>query len=320
MKALKYIIIYTFLSLTFLSVKAQQIPVYNNYIINPFLYNPARAGDNPNKGVLNLGFKKQWEKMPSGPITANATWDSRIKATNMALGVSLTHDNIGKFIQNTMASVAYNYRLPFKKDNNHGLNFGIQAGIISQKLNITDTRAADKLDPFLFSARATVFDLSLGINYHYKGLNIGFSVPQVLNSKAKFRKDEVVSVFQFEREYLVLASYEHIFGGRDNKSWVIKPSFLFRKYKTITPQFDVNVLSGYKQLVWLGIGYRTGGGYGGVINSNAAGFHIMVGAGIKERVNLFYTFEMPVKDVRANFGYAHEITIQCNLNRKLSKK
>ena len=326
MKSIKYLIICLFLSLTFLSVRAQQLPVYNHYTINPFLYNPARAGDNPDGGVINLGFKKQWDKIPYGPITGNATWDSRIKESNMALGVSLTHDKVGKYIANTMASITYNYRLPFNKEKNHGLNFGIQAGIISQKFNFADAITKDGVfsDNALVTnnSRATNFDLSLGINYHWKGLNVGFSVPQLLNGKAKFRDNGIekeISMFHYEREYLVLASYEARFGGKDKKTWMITPSVLFRKYKSIDPQVDLNVMMGYKQLVWLGAGYRTGGGYGGFIKTNAAGFHVTAGAGIKERVNLFYTFEMPIKDVRANFGYTHEITIQCSLAKKVDK-
>jgi type IX secretion system PorP/SprF family membrane protein len=248
----------------------------------------------------------------------------------MALGVSLTHDRVGKHIANTMASIAYNYRLPFNKDDNHGLNIGIQAGIISQKFNFWDAVTTDGIfnDNALANnnTRATNFDLNLGINYHWKGLNVGFSVPQVLNGKAKFRGDEAVggepksSIFHYEREYLVLASYEARFGGSDKKTWMITPSVMFRKYKSIDPQIDINVLAAYKKLVWLGGGYRTGGGYGGFIDPNAAGFHVTAGAGIKERVNLFYSIEMPMKDVRSNFGYTHEVTIQCNLVRKVDKK
>ncbi|MEZ5036054.1 MAG: PorP/SprF family type IX secretion system membrane protein [Chitinophagales bacterium] len=216
--------------------------------------------------------------------------------------------------------------MPFNKEKNHGLNFGIQAGIISQKFNFTDAITTDGIfndnAAVTNNSRATNFDLSLGINYHFKGLNVGFSVPQLLNGKAKFRgngMNKETSMFHYEREYLVLASYEARFGGKDKKTWMITPSLMFRKYKSIDPQIDLNVMFGYKQLVWLGAGYRTGGGYGGFIKTNSAGFHVTAGAGIKERVNLFYSFEMPMKDVRTNFGYSHEVTIQCNLAKKVDK-
>jgi hypothetical protein len=36
---------------------AQQLPVFNNYFLNPFFYNPARAGSDPDGGRINLGFQ-----------------------------------------------------------------------------------------------------------------------------------------------------------------------------------------------------------------------------------------------------------------------
>ena len=326
MKSIKYLIALLALNIVSQFADAQQLPVYNNYTVNPFLYNPARAGDNENGGVINLGFRKQWDRIPYGPITGNATWDSRIKDGNMALGLTLTHDRVNNLIMNTMAGVAYNYRLPFKKDKTHSLNIGIQAGIISQKFNFLDATTTDaiSIDPALVgvNSRTTNFDLTLGINYHWKGLNVGFSVPQVLNGKAKFRSngaDGDVPKFHYEREYIVHASYEARFGGKDKKTWMITPSVLFRKYKTIDPQIDINLMMAYKQLIWLGGGYRTGGSVGGFFKPNAAGFHVTAGVGIKERANIFYTFEMPMKDVRSNFGYTHEVTLQFNLFRKVDK-
>ena len=36
---------------------AQQLPIFNNYYLNPFFYNPARTGsDFQDGGRINLGF------------------------------------------------------------------------------------------------------------------------------------------------------------------------------------------------------------------------------------------------------------------------
>ncbi|MCB9033037.1 MAG: PorP/SprF family type IX secretion system membrane protein [Chitinophagales bacterium] len=306
---------------------AQQLPVFNNYVFNPFLYNPARAGDNPDGGTINLEFIKHYDNMPYGPLTGGVTWDSRIKESNTALGATLIHDRNGKLIRNTMASFTYNYRIPFNKEKTHELSIGIQAGIISQNFNGWDANTTDdiSLDASIYNGRTTNFDLALGINYHWKGLNIGFSVPQVLNGKARFRNNGLDengdnTMFQYQREYFVNASYEARFGGKDKKSWMVMPYVLYRYYKTTGSQLDLSAMFGYKQLVWLGAGYRTGGGDGGFFKPNAAGVHVTAGAGIKERVKLFYTFELPLKDERSYFGYTHEVTIQANLVRKVDKK
>ncbi len=54
MKSIKYLTAFLVLSIVSQFASAQQLPVYNNYTINPFLYNPARAGDNEDGGVINL--------------------------------------------------------------------------------------------------------------------------------------------------------------------------------------------------------------------------------------------------------------------------
>ncbi|QQR97550.1 MAG: PorP/SprF family type IX secretion system membrane protein [Sphingobacteriales bacterium] len=229
---------------------------------------------------------------------------------------------------NTFANVAYAYRIPFNKDKTHGLSIGVQAGIIANKLNISEAIATHdiSMDPALLgnNAKSVGFDLNVGINYFFKGLNVGFSVPQVIGGKLKFRENgdqtDKNSIFQTRREYIVLVSYEARFGGKDKKTWMITPSVMMRKYEAIDPQLDFNLMLGYKKLIWLGGGYRTGGSINGIISPNAAGFHATAGAGIKERVNLFYTMELPFKNVRNNFGYTHEVTIQCNLTRKVDKK
>ncbi len=308
------------------ALKAQQTPVYNNYVQNPFIYNPARAGDDPEGGRINLGFRKQWDDMPYGPLTGYVTWDSRIKESNTALGVSIYHDRNGKLIQNTGASVTYNYRIPFKKNKEHELCIGLSAGIISQKFNFQDAVTTDAIaiDPSLvgLNTRATNFDMTVGINYHWKGLNVGFSVPQVLNGKAKFRNngaESTTSQFHYVNEYLVQLSYEARFGGKDKKSWMIMPVVFVRAMKTVPVSIDISAMFGYRQYIMIGAGYRTGGGNGGFFKANAAGVHVTVGSMIRERVGLYYTMEMPVKTERSNFGYTHEVTIQCRLTRKVDK-
>jgi hypothetical protein len=72
MKINKIISLVALLLIGFQLSNAQQMPIYNNYFLNPFYYNPARAGTDPDGGRINLGFQKQWDRMPSAPI--NYIW------------------------------------------------------------------------------------------------------------------------------------------------------------------------------------------------------------------------------------------------------
>jgi type IX secretion system PorP/SprF family membrane protein len=53
-----------------LSLKAQQDPLYSQYLNNPFVLNPAYAGLTNNLN-LSLNYRTQWAGIEGSPKTAN---------------------------------------------------------------------------------------------------------------------------------------------------------------------------------------------------------------------------------------------------------
>ena len=302
---------------------AQQLPVFNNYFLNPFFYNPARAGTDPDGGRINLGFQKQHDRNPDGPVTAYGSWDGRIKSGNMALGVTIYHDRTTPQWQNTGGSVAYAYHVPLTKNKAHVLAIGLQAGVNSLGINNFTTK-----DPEPLSGRSVNFDLSVGINYHWKGLNVGFSVPQVLGNKVRFKATDPTfnTESRIARQYMFMASYEAALGKK--KEWTLAPFAQVNFVNKSLPVYlDITLMAQYKKLVWLAVGYNNGGGLKpdgsstkGFIYSNAAGIHATAGVGIKELVNISYTYKAPVGSkgnlTFANLGSTHEVLLSFRLKRK----
>ncbi len=306
---------------------AQQMPIYNNYFLNPFYYNPARAGTDPDGGKIHLGFLKQWDRIPNSPTSTYGSWDGRIKSSNMALGATIYHDRTTRSWQNTGGSIAYAYHVPFKKDKSHFFSIGLQAGVNS--INLRDFNPLDPTDPATYNARSVNFDLSVGINYHWKGLNVGFSVPQVLGNKVRFRNtDPAANTYTtIQRQFIFMASYDAVLGKK--KEWTFTPNIMINFIKkNVSPVYlDITLMAKYKKLVWLAFGYTNGGGLKpngdakGWIYPNAAGVHATAGVGIKELVDLSYTYKAPVgkkSDLLAfsNLGSTHEITLGFRLKRK----
>ena len=305
---------------------AQQLPVFNNYFLNPFFYNPARAGTDVDGGRLNLGFQKQHDRNPDGPVTAYGSWDGRIKASNMALGVTIFHDRTTPQWQNTGGSIAYAYHLPFKKDKTHFLSFGLQAGVTS--LGVNGFTFHDQNDVTTYNGRSVNFDLSVGINYHWKGLNVGFSVPQVLGNKVRFKQTDPSfnSLTRVARQYMFMASYEALLGKK--KDWTLAPFAEINFVKKSLPVYlDITLMAKYKKLIWLAIGYNNGGGMKsdgsstkGWIYPNAAGIHGTAGVGIKEICDISYTYKAPVGNkgnlTFQNLGSTHEVLLTFHLRRK----
>jgi len=303
---------------------AQQLPVYNNYFLNPFFYNPARAGTDPDGGRINLGFQKQWDRMTDGPISVYGSWDGRIKSSNMALGATIYHDRTTPQWQNTGGSLAYAYHVPLTKNKAHVLAIGLQAGVTSLGLTNFTPKDAEPL-----SGRNVNFDLSVGINYHWKGLNLGFSVPQVLGNKVRLRASDpsFSTTTNLQRQFIFIGSYDAKLGKK--KDWTLSPSVMVNFVKKSLPVYlDITLMAKYKHLAWLAVGYNNGGGLKsdgssdkGYFYSNAAGIHATAGVSIKELVDLSYTYKAPVGKKSyvtsfANLGSTHEITFSFRLKRK----
>jgi type IX secretion system PorP/SprF family membrane protein len=310
---------------------AQQLPAYSNYFLNPFYYNPARAGTDLDGGRINLGFQKLWDRIPESPVSTYGSWDGRIKDSNMALGATIYHDRTTKNWQNTGGSLAYAYHLPFKKDKTHFLSFGLQAGVNSINIGAEGFNPFMEGDPSVISSRSVNFDLSVGINYHWKGLNVGFSVPQVLGNKITFRRTDpnYNSGTRIQRQYIAHVSYDAKLGKK--KDWTLAPHVMANVVDKNLSFLDITLMAKYKQLAWVALGYTNGGGLKPVsldgknswFSPNASGLHATAGVGIKELVDLSYTYKSTFGKkgdlTMANLGSTHEITFTFRLKRKTDK-
>jgi type IX secretion system PorP/SprF family membrane protein len=85
------LIISSFLVLTLLRMDAQQRPHYTQYVINPFIINPAIAGID-NYGDLKVSARDQWVGLKGAPRTTYLTLhaplgknDYRLSSTSFAV-------------------------------------------------------------------------------------------------------------------------------------------------------------------------------------------------------------------------------------------
>lgn len=261
-----------------LLVQAQQLPVYDLYIKEKNLYNPAFAG--MDKDVkLSLNFKKSDNRIAGSPVTGWAGWDMGVRSTNIGIGSAFFIDNVGP--KSTIGgNISYAYHIPFSKEYDHRLSIGMTAGFIHQRFNTTQLVANQPNDPGVVNLNnnsGTAFDMNVGINYRWKGLNVGFSVPQVIESELKFRQggnvDQTNATNSLRRHYFVLAGYEAAMGKE--KNFFLEPSFAVRKIKGLPVQFDANLMFDWDRQVWVGASYKSANKFKEVGSfATIAGFNI----------------------------------------------
>ena len=233
------------------SAKAQQVPLLDQYYINPVVYNPAASGAN---GLFNAYLIRNQKFMgfDGGQVTHVFTADGALNDGKYGVGLNLTNDDIGIF-SNTQALLSYAYRLKFA--DNHNLRFGISAGVSDFRINMSRI-VANPDDPYLINnnIKNTEFMANLGVYYSYNKLLLGITVPQLLNNSVSDSNGEKQSSYQLNRQLIVTSGYK--FPIKAVKDLSISP-FLMLRYANNTPfQYDVNVIADLKNKGWFTISYR----------------------------------------------------------------
>ncbi len=314
MKKSNIYIILLFVAFAF-QANAQQIPVLNQYVFNPYLYNPARAGESGFQN-LSLTHRNQWTGMPDAPVTSILSFDMPVNDSNVGIGGYFFADET-HIINNYGGMATYAYHVPFNEAKDHRLSIGLSAGILTQRFDFLKATVENQADLAILqeTENSVNFDFAAGINYHFKGLNVGFAMPQILNTEMAYREPTNFENVKFglDRHILITASYLARFGN--NKSISVEPIVMARKVTGLPMQFDATVLLGYKDKVWLGGGYRTGNTF-----SSAAGMSGSVAVRVKERFQVAYTFEASGStEARTDLGNSHEFSVAYRFGGKTNK-
>lgn len=196
------------LSLIFAAIVAyaQDVPVTSDYIYNPLLINPARAGSNGNfinLSLLNrsidtttstqlfISNRNSWlsNNQPSGFQTFTADHllyrkqrDGSALSTRMGIGGGLIHMYSGP-MRRIGVNIDYAYHLPLSRSiSTLGMSFGIRMSYTNQSIS-ANYIAKDDNDAFLNSNywNGNLFNMGFGINTRFKGLNVDLSLGNLLN-------------------------------------------------------------------------------------------------------------------------------------------
>ncbi|MCP4438497.1 MAG: type IX secretion system membrane protein PorP/SprF [Aureispira sp.] len=291
------------------SIDAQQLPVMNHYIYNPYIYNPARTG-HKGYGNINLNFKKQWVSMPNSPITGVLSGESPIPGTDMGIGAMLYMDQM-HIINKVGGLVSYAYHIPFSKDFPHRLSAGLSLGFLNQRINFDQATVSNESDPFVADqgASGTIFDFNFGLNYQWKDLNVGASLLQGLDNMGISYFDPRENI-EFKNRMHILANASYRFALGPKKNFFVEPNVLMRFVPSLPVQVEGNVLFGWNEILWAGLGYRSSN------KGNASAFVATLGVEIGKRVFLGYTLDFGVDgNLNASMGTQHEFMLGIKFGR-----
>lgn len=267
---------------------AQQDPLSAQYIFNPFIFNPAYAGFSSDLSA-SASSRVQWAGFNGSPVTINASGHIALMENKMGVGLTLLQDKIG--INKTtelMASYAYHVDLNLYSR----LSFGLQAGVVNYKNDFNELTIIPGDPKFQNNISEMAPSVGAGIIYSYDNLYLSFSVPKLLEGKAK--KDDNIDVILFSQQYYGLVSYQFSLTNRLE----LKP-FVMARYTAGAPiNTDFGVALNADESYTIGLFTRNLHSYGAMMKIN-----------LGDMFRVGYIFELPSnKSVGLNYT-AHEITI-----------
>jgi type IX secretion system PorP/SprF family membrane protein len=250
-------------------LKAQQIPLYSQYMLNGFMINSAMAGYD-GFTTFNLTARQQWVGTAFAPRTFSVTAQTRIlsrsymikvrprrsnsyiaaRTGRVGMGISLYNDRNGYFGQ-TGVNLSYAYHVPFP---NAQLSFGVAGSVAQYKINQAGVEFRNEGDPRMAGIFEPIYvpDANLGVYFTNNDFYAGVSAASLLQSIVKFGNASLGS-YQLKRHYFIMTGYKFY----PELSTAIEPSVLIKTTESTFPQVDFSLKAYYYQKYWFGLSYRT---------------------------------------------------------------
>ncbi len=296
--------------------QAQQLPVYNQFNYNQFVYNPALSSQT-DVPVATLLHRNQWTGVSGGPETSLLSFNGIENDKKIGYAAYLYYDKTG-ILATTSAYGNYSFR--FKVVQDFEITLGVSAGIINQGVDMAALRVTDPSDPIVNAdiSGKTVFDFNIGVNFTYKGFDLGFAAPQLFSNSIDFAPDDknIEAVIQLQRHYVSNLSYTYNFEmsslGSFGKEMSLVPQVIVRAAPFLDTnsmgvatspteydvQFDAHLMLNLKKLGWIGAGYRSNVG---VITN--------LGFNLTEDLAVGYAYEFNTSEVSEQLGTTQELSL-----------
>ncbi len=279
---------------------AQQEVMVSQYMFNQLFLNPAYAGSHPYMSG-SLLHRSQWLKVEGAPRTSMMAFDAPLLNGKMGAGLSVVHDQIGVSRDLDIAGhYAYHLRLgPESK-----LALGLRAGVSVYSAQLSQLTYWDA-DDQVFQTDITnkpVGKFGFGLYWYDLRSYVGLSVPTIhATDKGLVSQINGSVTNYFTQHYYLHAG--HVLNI--NESFDLKPSTMV-KYTAAAPiEVDLNCNVLYRSKVWLGLGYRTGDAFVGMLEYQ-----------VNPMFRIGYAYDMPTSRIRTYTSGSHELMLGLDFGKE----
>ncbi|MCB0630209.1 MAG: PorP/SprF family type IX secretion system membrane protein [Saprospiraceae bacterium] len=290
---------------SFAALSAQEEAIFQHYLVNPIVLNPAYAGFN-NIHQVQLNARVSWTGFENAPKTYSAMYNGPI-GNAFGVGVNVMSDQAAELINNR---VQLNFGFRFNLQDNWKVATGFaaelrQARLSNEAMAAATIQGGDAILGDYANGRGSL-DATLGIYTTYESQGGMTFAGLTFNNLVQNRLDGVAgssdaSVFQY---YTFVLGHEFEIFDLDAK---IEPSVAIRQIRnsTETVLMDFNLKGRFldDQLI-TGLSYRTLGIMG-----------ILLGTKL-EGLDIYYSYDLSFQDSQQYHSGAHEVTIGISFGGK----
>ena len=297
MKRVAYI--FVIIAVFALGANAQQLQQYSQYAINSYVLNPALSGINPYFEV-KASNRYQWQGITDAPRTYILSVDGPYKTMKMGYGGYVFTDITGP-TRRTGFSLSYAYHTKLTETIKLGL--GLSGGILQFAVDGSKINMHDAGDLVLSNGFQTVVtpDFGFGFILHSEKWYFGGSVPQLYPAKLKFFDSMSNPQSKLAPHVFVNAGYKYAI----NEQFRLEPTLMIKYVSPVPVQFDLGAKVVYKDMVWLGVNFRT-----------MDAVSVMVGYTFKNNLSFAYAYDITLSNLKRYTTGTHEIMLGLRFNNK----
>jgi type IX secretion system PorP/SprF family membrane protein len=291
---MKRIIIAATIIISVIVVKAQQDPMYTQYMYNISTVNPAAIGINDNMSFMMVD-RFQWTGFEGAPRTYSLSGDMPLSKYNSGVGFSYVYDKLGPERTNNLY-FSYAYHIQLTKDIKMGM--GLMAGFKVFSADLTglvnqDEAIDDQFNKDIYGDFMPNF--GLGLYVYRSDFYFGLSSPKLVNHKYEGTSNASGGE---EQHIFLVGGYQFPI----NDDIVCKPAADVKFTNTGLASFDITANFVFREQIWGGLSYRSGDA-----------LSILAQIQINQNFRFGYAYDITLSQIRkASYG-SHELMLRYEL-------
>ncbi len=269
--------------------QAQQYPLFTNYLLNQYGFNPATTGMVRDMQV-NLYYRKQWTGFPDAPSTRLAAFRTRLHRVPFGLGGYFFKDEAGALRRaGGTALLSYSQQLGA----NTVISVGFAGGLHQMRL-MDGYIVRDDDDEVLLNARLGLWapDFNAGFHLQAGDFYFGFSIPQLFEPKLRFGDRQNLS--SLESHYYLVTGYDWAL----HDEFRLEPSLMLKLVDGAPLQMEAGLRGIFLNRFWVGGLYRT-----------QDALAVMAGFAVGSLFEAAYSYDFTTSGLRHASSGSHEVSL-----------